>query len=101
MPPFIGTISLIGRPTAYSSSRIILTGSRSTALGRAWTLLGSRKKPEARRMFVHAAESPPSLVRGVSLFLVWRNNISKRQERDLFFKYLNEPIITSKNNTAN
>jgi len=32
------------------------------ALGRAWTLLGSRKKLEARKMLENAAESPASSV---------------------------------------
>jgi hypothetical protein len=38
-------------------------------LGRAWTLLGSRKKPEARKMLVNVAESPASSARFVGRML--------------------------------
>ena len=39
-------------------------------VGRAWIMPESRKKPEARKMLVEAAESPPSTARFVGRFFV-------------------------------
>jgi len=46
--------------------------SRTMALGQAWTLLGSRKKLEARKILENAAESLASSKRFVGQLWLWQ-----------------------------